>query len=126
YSRGVAEAKEAEAQAKAVGAPAGRPIYFSLDFDATPGQQGAIDAYFEGVASVIGLARTGAYGGYYPIKRLFDAGKIKWAWQTYAWSGGQWDSRAQLRQVQNEVESGLDKDHAVVADFGQWGHSTPT
>jgi hypothetical protein len=124
YQRGVEHAKEAEAQAIAAGMPAGRPIYFSVDFDATSGEQAAIDAYMDGVASVIGRSRTGAYGGYYVIKRLFDHGKITWGWQTYAWSGGQWDSRAQLRQIQNGIEGGqLDKDMAVAADFGQWGAS---
>jgi hypothetical protein len=122
YQRGVEHAKTAESQAKAAGMPAGRPIYFSVDFDATPGQQAAIDAYMDGVASVIGRSRTGAYGGYWVIKRLFDHGKITWGWQTYAWSGGQWDPRAQLRQIQNGIENGqLDKDEAVAADFGQWG-----
>lgn len=122
FSRGVDHAKAAQSQALAAGMPAGRPIYFSVDFDAAPSQQPAIDAYFDGVASVLGKARTGAYGSYYVIKRLFDGGKITWGWQTYAWSGGNWDSRAQLRQVQNGIENGqLDKDEAVAADFGQWG-----
>ena len=126
FSKGVEEAKTAEAQAKAVGAPSDAPIYFSIDFDATPGDQTAINDYFDGVASVIGRARTGAYGGYYPIKRLFDAGKIKWGWQTYAWSGGQWDSRAQMRQVENGIDGGgVDKDEAVASDYGQWGPSAP-
>src|SRR6185437_12928118 len=126
FSKGVEEAKAAEAQRKAVGAPSTAPIYFSIDFDATPGDQTAINAYFDGVASVIGRARTGAYGGYYPIKRLFDAGKIKWGWQTYAWSGGQWDSRAQMRQVENGIDGGgVDKDEAVASDYGQWGPSAP-
>ena len=122
YDRGVQHARDAEAQAMAAGAPPTRPIYFSVDFDASPGQQAAINAYFDGVASVIGRERTGAYGGYYVIKRLFDAGKITWGWQTYAWSGGQWDSRAQLRQVQNGIAGGsMDLDEAQAADFGQWG-----
>ena len=129
YSQGVSDAQAADGQANADGIPAGRPIYFSVDFDASPGDQTAIDAYFDGIASVIGLARTGAYGGYYVIQRLFDAGKIKWGWQTYAWSGGQWDSRAQFRQVQNGITAAgdancCDEDQAVVADFGQW-HAAP-
>jgi hypothetical protein len=124
YSRGVSDAQAANAQAAGCGAPATRPIYFSVDFDATPGQQAAINSYFDGVASVIGRNRTGAYGGYYVIQRLFDAGKITWGWQTYAWSGGLWEARAQLRQIQNGILSGqADKDEAVAADFGQWGHT---
>ncbi len=129
HAQGVADAQAAEAEAKAAGMPAGRPIYFSVDFDATPGQQAALNAYFDGVGSVIGVTRAGAYGGYYVIQRLFDAGKIKWGWQTYAWSGGQWEPRAQLRQVQNGITAAgdgacCDKDQAVAADFGQW-HAAP-
>lgn len=129
YSRGVSDARAAESQAVADGIPSGRPIYFSIDFDAQPSQQATIDAYFDGVASVIGRQRTGAYGGYYVIQRLFNAGKIAWGWQTYAWSYGHWDPRAQLRQVLNDVTVGssagcCDKDVAVTADYGQW-HTGP-
>ena len=126
YPQGVADATTAAAEAAAAGMPAGRPIYFAIDFDASAAQQGAIDAYFDGVASVIGRSATGAYGGYDPIQRLFDAGKITWGWQTYAWSGGAWDPRAQLRQVENGIAGGSeDLDEAVAGDFGQWGPNAP-
>ncbi|WP_239124423.1 glycoside hydrolase domain-containing protein [Rhizocola hellebori] len=124
YAEGATNAQEAQQQALACGMPPGRPIYFSVDFDATASQQPVIDAYFDGVASVIGRSRTGAYGGYYLIKRLFDNGKINWGWQTYAWSSGLWDSRAQVRQVLNGIFVGgqeCDKNEAWAADFGQWG-----
>jgi hypothetical protein len=124
YSKGVSNATEAQKQALACGMPADRPIYFSVDFDATSAQQTAINNYFDGIASVLGRGRTGAYGGYYVIKRLFDAAKISWGWQTYAWSGGLWDSRAQLRQVKNGITvdgADCDKDEAWAADYGQWG-----
>ena len=126
YAQGVADAQVAAAEAAAIGMPAGRPIYFALDFDASAAQQGALDAYFDGVASVIGRGATGAYGGLGPIQRLFDAGKITWGWQTYAWSGGAWDPRAQLRQVQNGIAGGSeDLDEAVAGDFGQFGPNAP-
>ncbi len=129
FSQGASDATAADAQANADGIPSGRPIYFSVDFDATPGDETAINAYFDGVVSVIGLARAGAYGGYYVIQRLFDAGKIQWGWQTYAWSGGQWDARAQVRQVQNGITAAgdsdcCDEDQAIATDFGQW-HAVP-
>jgi len=123
YNEGVAEARAAEQHARAAGMPAGRPIYFAIDFDEQSSQQATVNAYFDGVASVIGRHRTGAYAGYYAIKRLFDAGKITWGWQTYAWSHSHWDPRAQLRQVKNGATVGgaqVDLDSAVVADFGQW------
>src|SRR5215472_19088222 len=84
FNTGVSDARTAISQADALGMPAGRPIYFAVDFDATPGDQTAINSYFDGVASVIGLDRTGAYADFYVIQRLFDAGKISFGWQTYA------------------------------------------
>jgi hypothetical protein len=126
-ARGAADAQEALRQATAAGMPAARPIYFSVDFDATPGQQAAINDYFDGVASVLGVGRTGAYGGFWPIQRLFDAGKITWGWQAFAWSGGMWEPRAQLRQIHNGVTIAggeCDIDQAQTADFGQWEASS--
>jgi hypothetical protein len=127
--QGVTDANIADSQSQADGIPAGRPIYFSVDFDAQSTDFAAIDAYFDGVASVIGIGRTGAYGGYAAIQHLFDAGKIRWGWQTYAWSNGAWDSRAQLRQVQNDITAAgdsacCDEDQAQAADFGQWHASS--
>ena len=128
YNQGRSDAEEAAKQAKAVGMPGDRPIYFSVDFDAQSSQQGSINGYFDGVASVIGRARTGAYGGYYLVDRLFDDHKIKWAWQAYAWSYGNWDGRAQMRQTLNDQEvagGSVDLDVAMKGDYGQWGHSAP-
>ncbi len=128
YSEGVSDARAAQSEAAACGQPAGRPIYFAVDFDASAGDQAAINSYLDGVASVIGRERTGVYGGYYVVKRSFDAGKVRYGWQTYAWSGGQWDGRAQLRQILNGISVGgvdSDRDQAVAADFGQWGYAAP-
>jgi hypothetical protein len=126
-ARGASDAQEALRQATAAGMPAGRPIYFSVDFDAQPSQQAVLNDYFDGVASVLGRDRTGAYGGIGPIGRLFDAGKIAFGWQTFAWSAGRWDARAQLRQVRNGVTiagGDCDIDQSQADDFGQWGAVT--
>jgi glycoside hydrolase-like protein len=128
--RGHDDAVIAEGQAKAVGMPATRPIYFAVDFDAQPTDDSAIHAYLDGAASVLGKSRVGLYSGYGPIKRAFDAGKIAYGWQTYAWSGGQWDARAQLRQTLNGISVGgssgcCDRDEATADDFGQWGKTSP-
>lgn len=123
-STGQAHANEAARQHLACGGPPDRPIYFSTDWDVLDSQMSAVADYYRGVADVIGLSRTGAYGGYKVIKYLFDAGVIKWGWQTYGWSGGQWDPRAQLRQVQNGIlVDGVDsdRDESMTSDFGQWG-----
>ncbi len=121
HAQGVTDAQHSDAVVKALGMP-GLPVYFAADWDATVADQTPINAYLDGVASVIGLKRTGIYGGYYPVRRALDAGKATWAWQTLAWSGGQWDSRAHIRQYLGVTVGGVacDLDESVKADFGQW------
>ena len=54
---------------------------------------------------------------------MFDAGLATFGWQTYAWSAGQWDARAQIQQYRNDqfVDGvGVDFDRATADDFGQW------
>jgi hypothetical protein len=129
YNAGKVDAQDALAHLKEVGAPAGVVVYFAVDFDTTEAQQKPINDYFHGVKDVLGLNRVGVYGSYYVVKRLFNAGLVTYGWQTYAWSGGQWEPRAQLRQYKNGQRIGglsCDYDRAVVADFGQWGgHPKP-
>jgi hypothetical protein len=129
---GQADARSALSQAQALGLQSGRPIFFALDFDETAAQSVAVASYFRGVHDVLDNAGpvsfptpvpVGAYGGYWAIKRLFDAGLIKYGWQTYAWSGGLWDPRAQLEQYLNG--SSVDYDRAIAADYGQWPYSPP-
>lgn len=123
HAAGAADASAATAQARACGMPDGRPIYFAADWDAAPAQQPQINAYLDGAATVIGRDRVGLYSGYGPVKRAFDAGKITFGWQTYAWSGGRWDDRVQLRQYSNDHiinGVGVDYNHAMTSDYGQW------
>jgi hypothetical protein len=120
---GVQDAKDAAAMAKECGMPDDRPIYFAVDWDASSGEQAAINAYLDGAASVLGKGRTGIYGGYNPVKRALDGDHCRWAWQTYAWSGGRWDSRAQIQQYLNDQTIGgvgLDYDRSTTSDYGQW------
>ena len=119
---GIEDAHAADALRTSIGVPGIPPIYFACDFDATPGDQVAINDYLGAAASVIGLPRVGIYGGFWPVSRAFAAGKTTFGWQTFAWSGGQWEPRAQLRQVQNGVTVAgitVDIDHAVADNFGQ-------
>lgn len=115
------DAGEASKIHHACGGPADRPIYFSVDVN-VPGQE--VNAYFAGVASVIGLHRTGAYGSYAVLHELFNAGLIRWGWQTYAWSANAWEPRAHIRQYHNSVSMGghsVDYNRSMTNDFGQWG-----
>jgi len=125
YGGGVRDARAALDAHLAATAPRDRPIYFS-PWDHDPaglnaGQWALLWDYLDGAASVLGRGLVGLYGGYPMIKRAFDRGAITWGWQTYAWSGGQWDPRAHIQQYANGQWGGtVDFDRAVKADFGQW------
>lgn len=118
---GLADGKAAMDQANALGFPQYLPIYFAVDWDATPEQQGPINDYFTGVRDAMAGRKVGVYAGFYPLKRLFDAQLVQYGWQTYAWSGGQWDPRAQLRQTLNgQWGRSVDFDESVADDWGGW------
>src|SRR6266581_1180759 len=120
YDAGVWEAQEANKIHLACGGPASRPIYFSVDTDASGAQ---VAPYFQGVAKGIGLSRTAAYGSYRVLKYLFDNNLITWGWQTYAWSYGAWEPRAHIQQYSNgQTLAGhsVDYDRSIKSDYGQW------
>lgn len=132
YVQAGKDARTADAALAAAGAPKTLPVYFAVDFDVPDyapkstdarTKLGPIGEYFAGLGAVLGKSRVGVYGGYWVVKRLFDAGLVTYGWQTYAWSGGQWDERAQIRQYQNGHQimgASLDLDRAMSSDYGQW------
>jgi len=96
------------------------PIYFNVDYDASGDDLNKIGDALRAIAEVIGLQRVGLYAGYNVLTLMFDAGLITWGFQTYAWSGGKWDSRAQIQQYCNGQWGGqVDFLRATVAEFGQ-------
>jgi hypothetical protein len=130
YARGITDAQAALARVIACGGSPSRPIYFSVDFDATPQQQDAINAYLTGIGSVLGVARTGIYAGYWPLSRALDAGVAQWGWQTEAWSGGNLDPRAQIIQRNSWGYATVDGvqcdiNEATDSDYGQWSVTEP-
>ncbi|MFE3229349.1 glycoside hydrolase domain-containing protein [Nocardia sp. NPDC059228] len=127
HDAGVADAQAALAQVLACGGRPDRPIYFSADWDATEGDQQAIDDYLRGAGTVIGPEWVGIYGGYWPVSRALDHGSARWAWQTDAWSGSNTEPRAQLHQRAEQVTiDGVqcDVNEALADDYGQWSATT--
>jgi hypothetical protein len=131
YRQGKEYATLAHEQHMAAGGPSGRPIYFGVDFDTpdfashlpnTPehalAKLGPIAAYFKGCNDALGVHHTGAYGGYWVIKRLFEANLISFGWQTVAWSGGLRYPRAALYQT--VFHNSYDVNFTEAGDFGQW------
>lgn len=123
HEAGRYDAGEAILQARALGWPADRPIYFAVDFDTAELETKSIAEYFRGVRYVLGEDRVGVYGGYDAVKTLLDAGLVKYAWQTTAWSRGQREPRINLFQRLEQVTvDGVtcDVDEALTTDYGQW------
>lgn len=125
YSQGRSDANVALAQARALGKPHDAPIFFAVDFDAAGPE---IEAYFHGVASVLGVNGAGIYAGLDAVQYILDRKIVGWAWQTYAWSNHKWDSRAKLRQVLISLTGSplyvggvqVDYDKSTAVNFGQW------
>lgn len=122
YAAGVADAKTADAQRKSVGLPDNQVIYFACDFDASGNQFHTINEYMRGVNSVIGLSRSGFYGGYYAVESVASApASATYFWQTEAWSDGKWSAHANIRQEGGTLLGGnADYDYAETADYGQY------
>lgn len=124
---GVEDAKAAQEQLVGLGLT-DAPVYFAVDFDAKESIQPTINRYFNGAASVLGVDRVGVYGGYWVVRRCLDARVCRYAWQTYAWSGGRWDPRAHIRQFRNGVRVAgiqVDLDESRATDFGQVTRPAP-
>jgi LysM repeat protein len=75
-------------------------IIFSCDTDATPSRT---LAYYQAATAVCRAAGfdCGAYGSYRVVKYLLSKKAITVAWQTYAWSGGQFLTSCHLYQYSN-------------------------
>ena len=126
YARGWDDAVAADPFFRSCGAGPQDPIYFSIDTDVLDSELPVAAAYLQGIRDVIGWERTGAYGGYKVIRYLFDKGLIRFGWQTYAWSYGKWEPRAQIRQVLNGQDlagHAVDYNEAWHAVYGGWGQS---
>jgi hypothetical protein len=122
HAAGVADAQAAEAERKAVGLPDDQAIYFACDFDVQGGQFSTINDYMRGVNSVIGLNRSGFYGGYYAVENVAAAPTTAtYFWQADAWSNGRWSAHANIRQDGGTAIGGsADIDHAMTDDYGQY------
>ncbi len=138
YDGGVADAHTALRLHGAAGGPPSAPIFFSVDedIDATTWKNVAVH-WFRGINSVLGVDRTGIYGGARQCTWAINDGVVgkstspghRWAWQTRAWSYGDREPAAVLfqREIVTATEPGfvidgahVDVNDVLAADFGQW------
>ena len=138
YAGGVADARTAWQLHTAAGGAQNAPIYFSVDDDIDRETWNNIALqWFRGINSVLGVQRTGVYGGINTCQWATADGVIGksrtpgrvWAWQTRSWSKGQIYPAAVLYQrivatasTPGPVVGGLEVDvsDALAQDVGQW------
>ncbi|MGN6169809.1 MAG: glycoside hydrolase domain-containing protein [Solirubrobacteraceae bacterium] len=114
HAVGQRDARQALAEANALGARASRPIIFSVD-ENVPWRAAA--GYFAGASSIIGKSRVGIYGSYQVVAGAYAAG-YRGVWQTSAWSNGAWFPHDNLEQYAYPSPS-YDADLALTRDYGQ-------
>lgn len=138
YAGGVADARAAWHLHTAAGGGRSAPIFFSVDEDINRDTWNRLALqWFRGINSVIGVQRTGVYGGIDVCELAAADGVIGrsstpgrwWAWQTKAWSGNLVHPGAVLYQrvVSTASNPGprvggleVDVNDALAADVGQW------
>lgn len=138
YAGGVSDARTAWALHTAAGGGQSAPVFFTIDDDIDRNTWNNVALqWFKGINSVLGVQRTGIYGGINTCQWAASDGVIGqsstpghvWAWQTRSWSRGQVYPAAVLYQRivstasnPGPVVGGLEVDvsDALASDVGQW------
>lgn len=82
------------------GVPSNVALFLAVDFNPSVHQLPVIAANVWAARMSV-VRPVGVYGSYALLRYLYDHGKIVWGWQTYAWSSGHLDPRAQFYQYSN-------------------------
>lgn len=135
---GVADARTAWQLHTAAGGGQSAPIFFSVDDDIDRNTWNTLALpWFRGINSVIGVQRTGVYGGIDVCQWAAADGVVgssstpghRWLWQTRAWSGNRIEPTAVLYQrvVSTASNPGplvggieVDVNDVLAGDCGQW------
>ena len=138
YAGGVADARTAWQLHTAAGGAKNAPVFFSVDDDINRDTWNNLALpWFRGINSVLGVQRTGVYGGYDTCRWAAESGVIgnsqvpgyRWAWQTRSWSNGQRFPAAVLYQHTIDTASTpgplvggirVDVNDVMAQDCGQW------
>ena len=138
YAGGIADARTAWQLHTAAGGAQGAPIFFTIDEDIDRNTWNTVALqWFRGINSVLGVQRTGVYGGIDVCQWAAADGVIgsssvpgrRWSWQTRAWSGNKVDPAAVLYQriVATASNPGplvggieVDVNDVLAQDCGQW------
>jgi len=96
----VTEAVRGDRIMTSYGAPVMVVEFVAVDFNPTGAELPVIAGHVHDARMAV-KRPVGVYGSYGLLKYLFDHKVIDWGWQTYAWSNGHLDPRAQYYQYSN-------------------------
>jgi LysM repeat protein len=118
---GIAHAQASQREINRLGLPKNSPVYFAIDWDASAAQQGVVDEYLRGAASVVGMERVGVYGSADVMTRCMQNKSATWFWQTYAWSRGRVQEGIHLYQYLNgqNLNGAVDYNRTSLDNYGQ-------
>ena len=121
FDAGAADAQEALSALASLDLPATTPVYYTVDMNLGDGSR--IDAYFQGIKSVVPVSQVGVYGNYTAVDWVYQHGLATYFCQTNAWSDPRgWHPQAQMHQdVTQHMIGGVyvDRLSVTAADFGQ-------
>jgi hypothetical protein len=112
-AKGVQDGQSALATAQACGQPHGTAIYFTVDFDAGSGDVAAIEAYFDGVRSVLnGVHLVGVYGSGLICSHIKGSGRAHFSWlaMSTGWAGSAGYTDFDIKQTVGESVCGISID----------------
>jgi hypothetical protein len=125
--KGGSDALRALAQAKALGAPAGTAIYFTVDYDASGSDiAGPVAGYFNEVAAALAADPSGYVAGVYgsgqTCTAIRNGGSVRYTWlaQSTGWAGYDLPGPWNIKQGQPTMSCSLsvDLDSAGTMEIG--------
>ncbi len=121
FEAGVADAQETLSALASLDLPSTTPVYYTVDMNLGEGSR--IDAYFQGINSVVPISQVGVYGNYTAVDWVYEHGLATYFCQTNAWSDARgWHPEAQMHQDTTQHMIGgvyVDRLTVTAADFGQ-------
>ncbi len=123
--QGQRDASDAISEARATGQPSGTVIGAAIDFDPTPAQLVAVNAYQRAFSAIVRGAgyHAGSYGPLHLLETWLADGSIDYGVEAVAWAHGGTAVLTQVvQQLAQQTINGVtvDLDIARVPYFGQW------
>lgn len=128
-AKGLRDGKDAHNMAKAMSQPDGTPIFFAVDYDASPEDiNGVIKQYFEGVQAALDDAaskyKVGVYGSGRTcriISQVKSLASYSWLAQSTGWAEHKSFSDWQIKQLEERVLCDIKVDGDIGSgDYGGW------